>query len=173
MVHLGGGARIKLLVLDLDGTLWDHLDISSTKPPYVRLDDDLIEDSEGNRIRLFPGVREFLREVRGLGIAVAVASWNERDVAVKAMEALSIIDYFDFLSIKPTPRMDLMISEIMEWYHRELGEVRDEEVLYVDDRDIHVGEVRHLFPGIQFALMWRDFRDFRELLNYLRGGLKP
>ncbi len=39
---------MRLLILDLDKTLWSHPDISSTNPPYRRVSEDAIADSHGS-----------------------------------------------------------------------------------------------------------------------------
>lgn len=65
---------MKLLVLDLDGTLWDHENASQLKPPYCFYGDYLV-DSAGEELHLFPGVGEFLAWASERFI-LSIASWN-------------------------------------------------------------------------------------------------
>ncbi len=81
-------------------------------------------------LRLFPGVREVLESLRGLGIKLGVAS-NRRNV-LPALEATDIARYFDSVVglqdvVLPKPSPDVVI-ESME----RLG-VDSEETWYVGD----------------------------------------
>ena len=81
-------------------------------------------------LRLFPGAREVLESLRGLGIKLGVAS-NRRNV-LPALEATDIARYFDSVVglqdvVLPTPSPDVVV-ESME----RLG-VGSEETWYVGD----------------------------------------
>ena len=47
-----------VLFFDLDGTLWDHKDVSSLKPPFVRINTNKIRDSEGTIVKRFSKLRQ-------------------------------------------------------------------------------------------------------------------
>jgi len=164
---------VKLVVLDLDGTLWDHLDASSLKPPFKLVSRDVVEDSRGCRLRLYPGVREFLRYVKGLGVALAVASWNDPSIVMPIMDALGLTQYFNYVGIEYHPGKHLVIAKIVEWYRRSLGGIEPGEILYVDDRDIHIDDVRRYVGGVKFVRMWVDVKDFKELASVVRGLSSP
>ncbi|MGC9131359.1 MAG: magnesium-dependent phosphatase-1, partial [Pyrobaculum sp.] len=50
-----------LIALDLDGTAWDHLDISSLYPPFRRVSPLKIQDSRGVEVALRPHLPDFLK----------------------------------------------------------------------------------------------------------------
>jgi Predicted phosphatase len=41
-----------LLLMDLDGTAWDNMDVSRCRIPFKKIDSDTIQDSNGTVIRL-------------------------------------------------------------------------------------------------------------------------
>lgn len=71
--------KVKCLVCDLDGTLWDGT---------------LIEMEDPNAARLKPGVRETLEALDKRGILLSVASKNDRELAMPVLEKLGIAEYF-------------------------------------------------------------------------------
>ncbi len=156
--------RVKVVFLDLDGTVWDHSDISSLIPPFRVVDDDVIKDRAGVEVRLRVGVREFLRFVRDLGLVVAALSWNDPEIALEALKAFKLVNYFDRLYIEPHPHKGLVMLKAI----KELG-VEPEEVIYVDDRDIHLGEVRELVGNVKFIQFGKDVSGFKELKELIAG----
>ena len=68
--------KIKVLVWDLDNTLWDGT---------------LLEDEN---VSLFPGVEETLRELDRRGILLSVASKNEAAPVEEKLKALGLWDLF-------------------------------------------------------------------------------
>ncbi len=158
---------IKLLVLDLDGTLWDHLDASSLTPPYTRIGEDTVVDSQGIRVTLNRGARWFLAKVYGR-IALAVASWNEWSKAYELLRVFGLDHYFGYLGIEPHPHKHLILEKILKWYKHRYGEtLRPDEILYVDDRRIHLEDIYRHIGKIRFLQMGVDIQDFYELYRRL------
>ncbi|ABL79064.1 magnesium-dependent phosphatase-1 [Thermofilum pendens] len=153
---------IKALVVDLDGTLWSHRDISRTRPPFRRVSDGVVVDSTGQEVRLNPCVEEALRAAREAGLRLAVASWNDPEPAVEALKALGVYGYFDLLVIEPHPGKDRMLEKILRELRLSPG-----EVVFVDDTEYMVELVREAHPGILSLRMGVDVRDFCELLRKL------
>ncbi|MEM0345713.1 MAG: magnesium-dependent phosphatase-1 [Thermofilaceae archaeon] len=158
-------ANCKLVALDLDKTLWDHPDVSSTVPPYRRVDADAIADSLGSLIRLRRGAREVLRELKRRGIALAVVSWNNYDIAVEALRALDLLDLFDIVIIEPHPHKDLMFKRLLKWARRKGIEAGD--VVFLDDNPEMVEKVKHAWPAVRTLRFGHDVRSFEDLLGLL------
>ncbi len=159
--------RVKVVFLDLDGTVWNHSDISSLIPPFRVVNDDVIKDRAGVEVRLREGVREFLRFARELGLVVAALSWNDPEIALEALKAFKLVNHFDRLYIEPHPHKGLVMLRAI----KELG-VEPEEVIYVDDRDIHLSEVRELVGNVKFVQFGKDVKGFEELRGLLKDLIK-
>ena len=157
----------KVIFLDLDGTVWDTLDVSSYRPPFRPVNDDVIVDSLGREVRLHEGVREFLSTVRKAGILVYALSWNVHEIAYDALRAFNLTNYFDGLYIEPHPEKDVMMSKALR-HLRSLGiDVKPCEIVYVDDRDIHIDQIRRAIGDVYFIRMWVDVKSFKELTNLI------
>ncbi|NJE04506.1 magnesium-dependent phosphatase-1 [Thermococcus sp. MV11] len=152
-----------LLVLDLDGTLWDHPDASRLSPPY-EFHGDYLVDSTGEELHLFPGVREFL-EWSGERFVLSIASWNVEEKVRPILEGFGLWDYFRFPKIENHPDKADMITRTLR--ELELSGYDVGGVIYVDDRDIHIEDVKTIVPSIQFIHMWKDAKSFEELRKLL------
>ena len=154
---------MKLLILDLDSTLWNHEDASRLTPPY-EFHGDYLVDFTGQELYLFPGVREFLEWARGRFV-LSIASWNVEERVRPILEGFGLWDYFIFPKIENHPNKGDMIKRIV-------GELQSigydvDVVVYVDDRDIHVEGVKTAVSAIRFVHMWRDAKSFEELRELL------
>ncbi len=161
------GARylrcIKALFIDLDGTVWDYHDISSLEPPFRLVDKDVIEDQHSVRVKLMPGIRTLLAEAKKLGIVIAALSWNIPERAIEALKSFNIIDYFDKLHIEPHPHKGVVMARGLE----ELG-IAPSFVLYVDDRDTHIDEIREIVGDVMFVQFGKDVKSHLELLEIIK-----
>ncbi len=150
-----------LLFFDLDGTLWDHKDISSLKPPFKKLGLLEIVDSQGARVRVYEDSLKILNWARKNGAIASTLSWNDPVIALEALRALGLSDAFDYHAIEPHPMKGLMAEKVLARIREERGLVfKPCRIIYVDDRDIHLEEVRGRVGNISFLQAWRDFRDF-------------
>jgi len=155
---------VKLVVFDLDNTLWDHPDVSSTTPPYWRVGLDEIADSRGERIRLRPCARRLLEELRVRGFKLAVASWNYPQPALRALEALGLLQLFDVIVVEPHPNKDLMLEKIF----REVG-VKEGEALFIDDNPAIIEGVRRRYRCLKvIRFRGEEQHLFCEMLRALR-----
>jgi len=157
---------MRLLVLDLDGTLWDHEDASILDPPFEFRGDRLI-DSTGQELCLFPGVREFL-EWASERFTLSIASWNLKEKVRPILEGFGLWDYFLFPKIEDHPNKADMIRRTLE----ELALIgyTVEDVIYVDDRDVHIDDIKVILPEVDFIHMWVDVKSFEELRELLERG---
>jgi magnesium-dependent phosphatase-1 len=161
-----------VLFLDLDGTLWDHLNISSLKPPFRRVSEDSIVDSQGVPVRLYRDVVEVARWARRSGGFVVALSWNIPEVAVEALKAFNILDLFNYLGIEDHPDKGLVASKILRDLESRGYKVKPCRVVYVDDREIHVRGMRGRVGDITFIRAWVDFRNGEELRNRIAEALQ-
>jgi magnesium-dependent phosphatase-1 len=105
---------IKLVVLDCDGTLWDHLDVSSLALPFHQVAPDSVEDAQGVRVTLFGGTRALLDGLRQRGIVISVASWNHPEPVFQILHLLDIGWYFRHPQVEFHPDKALMISRLLQ-----------------------------------------------------------
>jgi magnesium-dependent phosphatase-1 len=159
---------MRLLVLDLDGTLWDHEDASQLAPPYEFYEDYLI-DAYGEELHLFPGVREFL-DWASERFLLSIASWNVEEKVRPILEGFDLWDYFLFPKIEGHPDKADMIRRTIEELES-IGYTID-DVIYVDDRAIHVDKIKMELlkmelPEVDFIHMGVDVKSFEELKQLL------
>lgn len=159
---LGVFRGVRLVAVDLDLTLWDHPDISSTSPPFERVGRDSIVDSEDSLITLRPCAREFLVEAKRRDLRLAVVSWNVREKAEAALVELDLLDLFDFVVIELHPRKDEMFEKLL----RSSG-ARAEEILYLDDNSAMIEKVKRRFPEVKAYLFGAEVDSFCRLIEEL------
>ncbi len=152
-----------VVFMDLDGTVWDHLDVSITDPPYRKISNDSIEDEKGVRLSLLPGAVDFVDWVRLNGGIISTCSWNIYDKAMGALVAFDIANKFDYHKISMSPRKDLAMEEIIRQLNGKGVRIENNLIFYLDDRDIHMKEIAARFPGLTFFHMWKKVRSFEEV----------
>jgi len=121
------GKKVKLVVFDLDNTLWDGVMVENTGEPYP----------------LRSGVKETLEELDRRGILLSVASKNNMDDARAALEQLGVWDLFLHPRINWQPKSG-NIAEIVS----ELN-IGMDTVAFVDDSPFEREEVETGLPGIR------------------------
>jgi len=156
-----------IVFIDLDGTLWDHEDISQTTPPYTCTCDVLV-DSRGVAVRLHSGVRDFLAFLKSSGLKVYTLSWNNPFKALSALKCLELEQYFDGHAISESPEKHVGMLRVLNSLH---SPVKPCQVVYIDDRDIHVDGIREHVGEVWFIHMWRDVKDFSELATLIKDRI--
>ena len=160
--------RFKLVILDCDRTLWDHEDVSTMYPPFVKISEDSIVDSRGDRLTLHEDVREFLEFAKANEITLSIASWNIEDKVMEALDLLGILRYFDYIVIEYHPMKERMVLKILNKL-RKLGlEFKEDEILFVDDTEEMLRRVRESFPRITTLCYGKDVKNFHELIELLK-----
>ena len=161
-----------LLLVDLDGTLWDNLDISSLTPPFTRIGKDEIADSRGVRVKLNSEVLKLISWAREHGALISTLSWNIPWKAYEALKTFGIVELFDYITVENTDRKDIMIKRL-------LGKLRDVnisfdscEIIYIDDRDIHIEDIYRNIGDIFFLQYGRDFKLFDEARKAILAHLR-
>ncbi len=160
-----------LLFFDLDGTLWDHLDVSSTRPPFMRISDNSISDSEGEVLTLNAGATDFITWARSSGGIVSTCSWNKPDYARAALKAFDLDSSFDYHRISTDPGKNLLMLDLIRELESRGQIITRDRIFYMDDRDIHMEDVRESLPELTFLHIWKDVRDFDAAKSIISAKL--
>lgn len=161
--------NIKLVIFDADKTLWDHPDISSSNPPFKRINEDTLVDTTGSEIHLYKQVREMLQGLKEQNVIISLASWNTPKPCFEALQQLDLLKHFKHPKVQPHPKKHKMIKELLEDLKEDGIEVKPDEILYVDDKKKHLDDVRKQTGEIRFLQMWVDVKDHLEILEYIRS----
>ncbi len=161
-----------IVFFDLDGTLWDHLDVSSTSPPFNRVSTSTISDSKGVRLNLMPGAVDFIKWVRSEGGIISTCSWNEYEKAIGAVEAFGLVDLFDYQKISTRPEKYLLMEQVIKKVEERGLDVQYDRLFYLDDRDIHIRDVKIRFPQLTFFQMWKDGTNYESVKNSILTRLR-
>jgi len=135
--------KIKCVIWDLDNTMWDGI---------------LVEDGVEN-LKLKAGLKEILLEIEQRGIVNSIASKNNEDVAIKALEHFGIKDFFLFPKISWLPK-----SKSIREIALDLN-VNVNSMLFIDDSVFERNEVQVVLPQVKIvdALEYQNILDLPEL----------
>lgn len=154
----------KLIVFDLDFTLWDAGGTwcDHTTPPYL-LENSYVFDADGRCIYLYPDVSSILTHLREMNFPMAVASrTHQPDIARKLLEMFGIRHFFHFEEIYPGSKL-----QHFEMLERKSG-MEYSEMFFFDDEERNVIEVGDLGVSCQHVLgglNWHEIRN-SDLSNY-------
>lgn len=159
--------NIKLAVFDADKTLWSHPNVSDLALPLRLVDSNTIADANGEEFQLFDGIRELLSKLHAKGVLMTIASWNKPEPVSEALRLFKIESFFTVVKAEFHPDKHRMIENtILEL--ADMGiEVRSNEILYIDDRTIHLEKIRKSLGPIQFIQMWVDVKTPKEIIEIL------
>src|SRR3989454_10125749 len=158
---------IRLVIFDCDLTLWDHRNVSGLRLPFRKVDAEAVADADGVQVRLFPGVREVLAAIHDQGLLMSVASWNQPEHVFAIFDLLGLSGYFTRPKVEPHPYKERTIAALFQELAADGVPVRAEEVLYVDDRRLHLPRVREAVGPIHTLRPGVDINDLRDVLTYL------
>lgn len=113
---------IRCLVWDLDRTLWDGV------------------LSEGDPVKLRPGVREALKALDQRGVLHSVASKNDHAPAWAKLEELGVADYFVYPEIHWNPKSSSLEGIL------EALQIQPHQLAFVDDDPVERAEVASRWP---------------------------
>lgn len=151
-----------ILAMDLDGTVWDHLNISGVEPPYTRINATSIKNRDNITVTLFEDAVKFIKWARDNGAITTTLSWNRRDYVDEALETFGIAGLFDYSSTDHTPDKDQRLLKLINILD-EIGiYIPVDRVVYVDDRDIHMDAIKKNVGDIVFINIWKSTKNYGD-----------
>jgi magnesium-dependent phosphatase-1 len=149
-----------LLATDIDGTLWDCLDISLVDPPYFADGKGRLRSADGTVVQLIPEAIEFVEWCKKNGAKVASLSWNIPERVFPAIEVLGISPLFDFHATEYTDEKHERLFDLLNKLRTGGIAIPPHRVVYVDDRDIHIESIRRRVGDVVFIHIWNEVPDY-------------
>lgn len=160
---------IKLVIFDADKTLWSHHDVSALTFLFKLLDKNTISDAKKQTFHLFEGIRELLSELQKRDILIVLASWNKPEPVEKALQLFAIGEFFSIIKAESHPNKHLLIKEILSILSKDGIKLRTGEILYIDDRTLHLAKTLGEVGQLHFLQMWVDTKNPNDILKYIDG----
>jgi magnesium-dependent phosphatase-1 len=162
---------IKLVVFDVDDTLWkvSVTFASFLKPPLKLIETNELTDSQDARVKLFPGVRETLKNLHEKGILMSIASLNdpEPNLVMECFKIFGIADYFIYPQINHKGKNRNIKTILKLLRERDDMEINCSETLFVDDQELNIKSVRRGCPGIKAIHLGSEINRVSQILNLL------
>ncbi len=154
--------RYKLIVFDLDETLWtvDTLELGPISPPFERTGTDEVRGRTAV-IRLHPGVRTLLRALARRRIHVSLASRSDPEVCSALLELFEIRHHFLYPQYGWQEKNHAVLNILKAFAEIDKETIAPVDVLFVDDWPGNVDAVRR--TGAATLLFGRDVRSIQEL----------
>jgi magnesium-dependent phosphatase-1 len=157
-----------LLAMDLDGTLWDHLDISTVSPPYYADGKGRLRSVDGTTIQLYSDAVNFVKWCKRNGAKVTTLSWNKPEYVFQALKVLKVTDLFDFHGTEFTEEKHERLLDLLNKLRRSGIVIPPHRIVYVDDRDIHIGNIRRRVGDVVFIHIWEEVSDYDAAISIVR-----
>ncbi len=158
--------RFKLIVFDLDETLWTihQNSLGSVEGPF-RLINAHEAVGKTATIRLFTGVRALLRNLERSEKHVSLVSRSDPDLCEELLRLFGIHHHFTYPQYgwQQKSHAVLNILKAIRDFEKEI--ISPEEVLFIDDWPSNVAAVRE--TGAATLLFGRDIRSILELASIL------
>ncbi len=160
-----------VLAVDLDGTLWDHPDVTSLQQPFRPLGAGLFTSSDGVVVTVNMDVVELVERSRAWCAIPVTLSWNDPSHALEALKVLGLHTLFDYHGIAPHPWKGRVLASILKRVERERGvRIPACRIVYIDDRDIHLKDVEANVGSVVYVRYGR-IKGFDQLVKAVFEGL--
>ena len=149
------GLKKKVLVLDLDNTLWGGV-IGDDGINNIKLGpDDPASES-------FSRFQEYIKQIQDTGVVLAICSKNDLDNALEGLSHQhSVLKKEDFVSIKANwDRKSSNIIEIAKKLNLGL-----DSFVFIDDNPAEREEVRQALPEVSVPEIGKDINDYIKIIN--------
>ncbi|XP_068698750.1 magnesium-dependent phosphatase 1-like isoform X1 [Montipora foliosa] len=155
-----GGFRPKLIVFDLDFTLWPFWVDTHVTVPFTRKSNGSVVDRNGYKIKLYDESLAILELLRSKGMCMAAASRTEDPPAAKELlRVLDIDKYFSYKEIYPGSK----VSHFKKF--AQASGIPYKDMLFFDDEERNIQEISRL--GVTCVLVERGMKQ-----AVLENGLK-
>jgi magnesium-dependent phosphatase-1 len=157
---------IKLVVFDLDRTIWNHPNVSSLVLPLKLVALDSVKDACGSEVTLIKGILETLETMTERGLAISVASWNDPPIVLELLRLLKLQRFFRFPQIEwDVPKIQMIRAIVSAIQRTEGMQIEYDEILFVDDKDEQLRAVREANRQIRLAKAWAKPKSPQQLLE--------
>ena len=160
--------KYKLFVFDLDETLWTVSEglCNLVQPPFWLETPDRLVGKDGLWVELFPDARDLLKLIAKKNCYISIASRNDEAPTRALLEALDLLQYFQFPQLCWKPKEESIAKIIKEIQKRDKVTIRPDEVFFVDDWSENVASVRRW--GATGLVFGQDVHSLEELLGLLK-----
>jgi len=156
--------RPKLLVFDLDYTIWPFWCDTHVTPPFRADKSNRILDKHKNKVKLYPESKKLLQLLKEKDFLIAAASRTETpDVAEKLLNLFEINQYFDFKQVYPGCKI-----KHFQNIQKDSG-VEFEDMVFFDDEHRNIEDItslgvtcQYVENGVSFDEVDKCFKLFRE-----------
>ncbi|XP_064598864.1 magnesium-dependent phosphatase 1-like [Liolophura sinensis] len=160
-------AKPKLIVFDLDYTLWPFWIDTHVDPPFKKKSDGRIHDRNGQRIKFYSCVPDILQRLQNEGYQLGVAS--RTGATAEANELLILFDwdkYFAYKEIYPGSKTTHFARFLKN------SGLQYQDMLFFDDEHRNIIEVRNLGvtcilaeDGVTEEVIQRGFKQYAQDRN--------
>lgn len=140
----------RLLVLDLDGTIWSNEFNPDRQPPFMRISRNEVRTGEGETLSLNTGLLELLNQARVRNVVCSIASMGDPDIVLPLIERFGLPIKFRHSQLGWDGK-DSMVEEILVLEAEDGIKVSNVEVMFVDDDEKNLLEVGNRFPGARLV----------------------
>jgi predicted phosphatase len=106
-------------------------------------------------------------------VLVSVASWNHPEPVFAIFDLLDLTRFLVLPKVEAHPHKDRTIGVMLEELARDGVALRPDEVVFVDDKPMHLTQVRQALGPIQTLQVGVDVTDLRDVLTYISGSDSP
>ena len=157
--------RPKLLVFDLDYTIWPFWCDTHVSPPFqIDKKSNQILDKRKYKVKLYPESKDLIIFLKANGFLIAAASRTETpEVAEKLLNLFEINQYFDFKQIYPGCKI-----KHFQNIQKDSG-VKFEDMVFFDDEQRNIEDItslgvtcQYVKNGVSFDEVDKCFKLFRK-----------
>ncbi|EDO30201.1 predicted protein [Nematostella vectensis] len=129
----------KLVVFDIDYTLWPFWVDTHVDPPFCKQSNGNVTDRRGKRIKLYHDVMDVLYWLQKKSVPLAVASrTNEPEAGKELLKVLDIDKFFKYKEIYPGCK----VTHFKE-FNKQSG-IAFSQMLFFDDEQRNIRDISHL-----------------------------
>ncbi|ESO87862.1 hypothetical protein LOTGIDRAFT_234868 [Lottia gigantea] len=160
---MAGTLRPKLIVFDLDYTLWPFWVDTHVTPPFKKQSDGKVYDKSGKRVKYYPDVPAMLQKLHSEGYTLAVASRTGSITEANSLVSLFKWDkYLKYKEIYPGSK----IAHFKKFQSN--SGVAHKDMLFFDDEHRNIVEVGalgvtcvHAADGMKNSVLQQGLQMFQ------------